>query len=222
VTGARDLRRSLAVYVVTSAGLAPGRGHVEVARAAIEGGAGAVQLRAPEIEERSGELLPLATGLSALCRARGVVFIVNDLVDVAIQSGADGVHLGQEDEAIGVRDRLGPDRVLGLSVETPEQAKEAERMGADYLGVTVFETKTKPEAKPAGLDGLRGIVAATHLPVVGVGGIDPSNAPQVLAAGAAGVAVVSAVGGAEDPVAVTRELVRVVRGLLGEQNPGSS
>lgn len=219
MTGARDLRRSLAVYVVTSAGLVPGRGHVEVARAAIEGGAETVQLRAPKIEDQSGELLPLATGLAALCRARDVVFIVNDLVDVAIQSGADGVHLGQEDAVVGVRDRLGSGRVLGLSVATAEQAKDAERIGADYLGVTVFETKTKPEAKPVGLDGLRGIVAVTHLPVVGVGGIDPANAPQVLAAGAAGVAVVSAVGGAEDPVAATRELVRVVRGFLGEQNP---
>ncbi|MGH2555454.1 MAG: thiamine phosphate synthase [Actinomycetota bacterium] len=217
--GVPDLRRSLAVYVVTSAGLVPGRGHVEVARAAIEGGAGAVQLRAPELEEQPGELLPLATGLAALCRARGVVFIVNDLVDVAIQSGADGVHLGQGDAVAGVKDPLGRDGVLGLSVETPDQAKEAERMGAGYLGVTVFETKTKPEAKPVGLDGLREIVTVTQLPVVGVGGIDPANAPQVLAAGAAGVAVVSAVGGAEDPVAATRELVRVVRGFLGEQNP---
>ena len=217
--GVPDLRRSLAVYVVTSAGLVPGRGHVEVARAAIEGGAGAVQLRAPELEEQPGELLPLATGLAALCRARGVLFIVNDRVDVAIQSGADGVHLGQGDAVLGVRDRLGRDGVLGLSVETPDQAKEAERMGAEYLGVTVFETKTKPEAKPVGLDGLRAIVVVTHLPVVGIGGIDPSNAPQVLAAGAAGVAVVSAVGGAEDPAGATRELVRVVRGFLGGQNP---
>ena len=220
--GARDLRRSLAVYVVTSAGLVPGRGHVEVARAAIEGGAGAVQLRAPELEDRPWELLPLATGIAALCRARGVVFIVNDLIDVAIESGADGVHLGQGDEVVGVKDRLGPDRVLGLSVETPEQAREAELMGADYLGVTVFETKTKPEATPLGLDGLRGIVAATALPVVGIGGIAASNAPEVLSAGAAGVAVVSAVGGAEDPVGATMELVRVVRGFFDEQNPGSS
>lgn len=220
--GPGDLRRSLAVYVVTSAELVPGRGHVDVARAAIEGGAGAIQLRAPEFEDRPGELLPMATGISAFCRARGVVFIVNDLVDLAVESGAAGVHLGQGDEVLGVTDRLGPDRVLGLSVETPEQAGEAERMGADYLGVTVFETVTKPEATPVGLDGLRGIAAATPLPVVGIGGIDASNARQVLSAGAAGVAVVSAVGAAPDPVEATRELVRVVRGFLGGQNPVSS
>jgi thiamine-phosphate pyrophosphorylase len=222
VTLKRDLRRSLAVYVVTSAGLSPGRGHVDVARAAIDGGAGALQLRAPELEDQPGELLPVATGLSALCRTRGVVFIVNDVVDVAIGSGADGVHLGQADDVAGVRERLGSDRVLGLSVETAEQAEESELMGADYLGVTVFETKTKPEAKPVGLDGLRRIAAATALPVVGIGGIDLSNAPEVLAAGAAGVAVVSAVGGAADPAEATRELVRVVTGFLDEQNPGSS
>jgi thiamine-phosphate pyrophosphorylase len=101
--------------------------------------------------------------------------------------------------------------VLGISVATPEQADAAERAGADYVGVTVFATPTKPDAVPIGLDGLRAIVEATSLPVVGVGGIDPSNAPEVLAAGAAGIAVVSAVGAAPDPVKATQELVELVR-----------
>lgn len=220
--GTRDLRRTLAVYVVTSDGLVPGRGHVDVAGAAMEGGAGAVQLRAPELKDRPEELLSLAKEVAVLRGERGVLFIVNDLVDVAVESGADGVHLGQGDEVGGARDRLGPDRVLGLSVEGPEQAREGERMGADYLAATVYGTRTKPEARPIGLEGLRAIVAATSLPVVGIGGIDASNAQEVLVAGAAGVAVVSAVGAAEDPVEATDELVRVVRGFFDDQNSGSS
>jgi thiamine-phosphate pyrophosphorylase len=216
----RDIRRSLALYVVTSSGLVPGRGHLDVARAAIEGGAGAIQLRAPELEDRPDELLSLATEMASLCRERGILSVVNDYVHVAIESRSGGVHLGQRDELEGARDRLGPARVLGVSVETPDQAGEAQRIGADYLGVTVFGSATKPEATPIGGEGLRAIVAATALPVVGIGGIDASNAREVLAAGAAGVAVVSAVGAAQDPVEATRELVRVVRDFLDEQTPG--
>jgi thiamine-phosphate diphosphorylase len=206
----QELRRALRVYVVTSAHLIPGRGHAEVAMAAIEGGAGAVQLRAPELRDRPDRLLALAAGLAGPCRERGVLFIVNNSIEVALESGADGVHLGQGDDPGRARERLGAGRVLGVSVESPQQARAAERMGADYLAVTVWATPTKPEAMAGGLAGLRAVVAATVLPVIGIGGIDASNAAQVLAAGAAGVAVVSAVGSAADPVAATRELSAVV------------
>ncbi len=205
----------LRVYVITSSGLAPGRGHVEVALAAIEGGASAVQLRAPELNDE--RLLPLAARLVDPCRDAGVLFVVNDRVDVAVRSGADGVHLGQGDDLEGARERLGPDRVLGISVRTPWQARAAERAGADYLGVTVWTTPTKPEAVAVGLEGLRAVVAATRLPVVGVGGITASNARRVLEAGAAGVAVVSAVGAAQDPVAATRQLVAAVTTSASER-----
>jgi thiamine-phosphate diphosphorylase len=206
----RDLRPSLAVYVVTSSGLVPGRDHVDVARAAVEGGAGTVQLRAPELADRPEELLVLAQEVAEICRSRGVLFIVNDVIDVAVRSGADGVHLGQDDEATSAREAIGPDRVFGLSVETPEQARTAEALGADYLGVTIFSTATKPEARPIRLEGLREIVEVTSLPVVAIGGVDASNAREVLSAGAAGLAVVSVVGEAEDPVRATRELVSAV------------
>jgi thiamine-phosphate pyrophosphorylase len=221
MTPLADLRRSLALYVVTSSGLVAGRGHVEVARAAVEGGATAIQLRAPDLETRPDELRRVGAEIAALCRTRGVLFIVNDLVDVAVEIGADGVHLGQGDELRGARGLLPPNRVLGVSVETVDQAREAERLGADYLGVTVFETATKPEATPSGLQGLGEIAVATPLPVVGIGGIDASNARDVLAAGAGGVAVVSAVGAAPDSVEATRELVRVVSGYLREHNSAS-
>ena len=203
----------LGVYVVTAAGLVPGRGHAEVAVGAIEGGANAVQLRAPE--HRDEELLPLARELAERCRERGVLFIVDDRLELALASGAAGVHLGQGDPWPEARARLGPELVLGVSVQDREQAAAAAAAGADYLGVTVFASATKPEAVPLGLEGMRVISAATRLPVVGIGGIDAANARQVLDAGAAGVAVVSAVAAAADPVAATRRLVAAVRGTTG-------
>lgn len=208
------LRDRLAVYVVTSSGLVAGRGHADVARAALEGGATALQLRAPELSHE--ELLPLASELAAGCRREGALFVVNDVVDVALESGADGVHLGQGDDLHAARDRLGPGRVLGISAATPEEARRAEELGGDYLGVTVWGTTTKPEALAVGLEGLRKIAAATALPVVGIGSVDASNASRVLEAGAGGVAVVSAVGAAPDPVAATRELAAAVEAFERE------
>ena len=203
----------LGVYVVTAAGLVPGRGHAEVAIGAIEGGANAVQLRAPG--HRDEELLPLAQELADRCGERGVLFIVDDRVELAMACGAAGVHLGQGDPWPEARERLGPDLVLGVTVEDTEQASAAEAAGADYLGVTVFATRTKPEAAPGGLGRVRQISGATRLPVVGIGGINASNARQVLDAGAAGIGVVSAVAAAPDPVAATRALVAAVRGTTG-------
>jgi thiamine-phosphate pyrophosphorylase len=197
------------VHVISSSGLVPGRGHIEVADAAIEGGADVVQLRAPELSDQ--ELLSVATEIERRCRRGHVLFVVNDRIDIAIAVEAGGAHVGQGDHPESARQRLGPRGVLGISVATPEQAGAAERAGADYVGVTVFATPTKREAVPIGLDGLRSIVESTSLRVVGVGGIDPSNARKVLATGAVGVAVISAVGSASDPVVATRRLVEAVR-----------
>jgi thiamine-phosphate pyrophosphorylase len=194
--------------VITSSGLVPRRGHREVAEAAIRGGAGAVQLRAPDLDDR--ELLPLAMVLRERCAAGNVMFVVNNRLDVAAASEADGAHVGQSDDIGGARRAIGPDAVLGVSVRGPDDVPAAEAAGADYLGVTVWETQTKPEARPLGLDGLSETARATTLPVVGIGGIDASNAGAVIAAGAAGVAVVSAVGAAEDPVRATIDLVVAV------------
>ena len=201
--------RRLAVYAVTSAVFGPGRDHRDVAAAAIAGGATAIQLRAPELLDE--ELLAAATDIADGCRRASVLFIVNDRVDVAIASGADGVHVGQDAAAAKIRQRLGPDGVLGVSVGTLSDVHEAELAGADYLGVTVWSTPTKPDAIPRGLEGFRDLAHATVLPVVGIGGIFASNGTLVLDAGAAGLAVISAVAAAPDPVAATRELVGVVR-----------
>ena len=204
----------LCVYVVTSDAF--GRTHEEVARAALEGGATAVQLRAKDIDDE--HLAPLAAAISARCRAVGALFVVNDRVEVALAVGAEGVHVGQSDELEGVRGRLGTEMILGVSVDDAEQARRAEAAGANYLGVTVWSTPTKPDARPRGLDGLRAVLDASALPVVGIGGIDVSNAAEVLAAGAIGVAVISAVAAAEDPTAATRGLTEVVaRWRAGER-----
>jgi thiamine-phosphate pyrophosphorylase len=206
-------RRSLSVYVITSSGFVPERGHLEVGLAAIEGGATAVQLRASSLGD--AELSRIARELAERARASGVVFIVNDRVRVAVRAGASGAHVGQGDDPVAARATLGPEAVLGVSVATPDEARGAEALGADYLGVTVWSTSTKPDAVGIGMSGLRAVVDATELPVVGVGGVGPHNAREVLRAGAAGVAVVSAVGAAPDPVAATAALATAVREELG-------
>jgi thiamine-phosphate pyrophosphorylase len=199
--------RSLVVYVVTSTGLVADRDHRDVALAAIAGGATAVQLRAPELTDE--DMTRLAQELAERCRAADVLFVVNDRVEVAASAGA-GAHVGQGDDPRAARDLLGRNAALGVSVSTVDEAIAAEDVGADYLGVTIWATPTKPEAEPRGLGGLRDIVKVAGLPVVGIGGIHAGNAHEVLAAGAAGVAVVSAVGTARDPVSATRELVDAV------------
>jgi thiamine-phosphate pyrophosphorylase len=199
--------RSLRVYVVTSSGGVPGRTHRDVAFAAVEGGATAVQLRAPELGD--DELRDVAVEIAQRCARDGVLFVVNDRPDIARQTGAAGVHVGRDDAPLEARDIFG-EGVLGISVDTPAEASVAVDAGADYLGVTVFATGTKSEARPLGLDGLRRIADTTDVPVVGIGGIDASNARDVLGAGATGVAVVSAVGAAGDPVEATRRLVDAI------------
>jgi thiamine-phosphate pyrophosphorylase len=199
--------RALRVYVVTSARFS-GRSHRDVAMAALQGGAGAIQLRAPELPD--DELLAVASGLAAACADAGALFVINDRPEITAAVGAAGAHVGRADDPSAARRLLGPDRVLGMSVDGGSQAHEAEDLGADYLGVTVWSTPTKPEATPGGLALVRTISTRSTLPVVGIGGIDAANAPSVLDAGAAGVAVISAVAAAPDPIEATRELLRVV------------
>ena len=207
--------RALDVYVVTTGTLVSGRAHGEIATAAIEGGAAAVQLRAPELDEQ--RLLPLAAAIGRMCGEAGVLFLIDDRVEVAVTCEAAGAHVGQRDDPGKARTRLGPERILGVSVGSIEEAREASEMGADYLGVTVWPTSTKPEAEPIGLDGVRRIVDAIELPVVGIGGIDATNAREVLDAGAAGVAVISAVAAADDPVEAVRELRLAVESFYEER-----
>jgi thiamine-phosphate pyrophosphorylase len=195
------------VYIVTDQQAAGERALPEIVRAAIQGGATAVQLRAKVATTR--EMVALGQALLAITRPASIPLIVNDRLDVALAIEADGAHVGQDDlPAAMARQLLGPERILGVSAETVAQAQQAERDGANYLGVgDVFGTPSKPDAgSPIGIDGLAATVRAVALPVVAIGGITLDNAPAVIAVGAVGVAVISAVVGAADPAAAARQL----------------
>jgi len=208
VTGAEMSRPvDYSLYLVTDRSLALGRGMVEVVAAAVQGGVTVVQIREKGTGTR--EFLALAQALKALLDPSGIPLIVNDRLDLALACDAAGVHLGQEDMPCDIARRvLGPKRLLGVSVSDPEEARRAEAEGADYLGVSpVFDTPTKRDTPRAtGLDGLRRIRAATALPLVAIGGLSAANAAAVMAAGADGIAVVSALMSAPDPRVAAREL----------------
>ena len=199
--------RDWRVYVLTDSRADRERSPREIAEAAIRGGATAVQLRMKD--EPARRIVEAARQIAPLCRAAGVTFIVNDRADVAMIAGADGVHVGQDDLPAGtVRVLAGRDTVIGVSAATAGEAVAAERAGADYLGVgAVFATATKADAgPPVGLDRLREIRLAVRLPVVGIGGITADNAAAVIRAGAAGVAVITAVTLADDMAAAVRRI----------------
>jgi len=185
--------------VITDPGLAPGRDHVAIAAAALAGGADMIQLR-----DKTGslrDLLPQARSIHALCRSRGALFIVNDRVDLALATDADGAHVGQEDlPAASARRLLGPRRLLGVSTHSLAQAEAARQAGADYIGFgPMFATGTKDTGyEPRGLNALRGIRRAVSLPILAIGGITLENATLVIEAGAAAPAVISAVVAAAD------------------------
>jgi thiamine-phosphate pyrophosphorylase len=201
------------LYLVTDRDLSRGRGTLEVVQAAVRGGVTLVQLRDKRAD--AGELADQARQLLAWLRPRGVPLIVNDRLDVALDAGADGVHLGQDDAPLAeARTRLGAGALIGVSVADEAQARQAAGGGADYLGVSpVWTTPTKPELQQAvELSGLRAIRRAVDLPLVGIGGINAGNAARVIRAGADGVAVVSALTMAEDVEAAARALRRAVDG----------
>ena len=195
-------------YLVTQGDLHE-RGTRATVEAAIEGGIDVVQLREKHASAR--ERYELGLELREVTREAGVPLVVNDRIDLAAAIDADGVHLGDDDLPVGVaRERLGSDAIVGRSVSTPAGAQEAERAGADYLGVgAVFATATKETRESEseiGLDAVRAVREATDLPFVGIGGITAENAGSVLRAGADGVAVVSAIAAADDPTTATESL----------------
>ena len=202
------------VYLVTAADLSAGRTTVEIVDAAIRGGVDVVQLREKTATAR--ERYEIGIELRERTRAAGVPLVVNDRIDLAAAIDADGVHLGDSDLPIPVaRDQLGSDAIVGRSVSTPAAARDAEQAGADYLGVgAVYTTSSKdtdPEQTAIGPERVRDIRDAVEIPCVGIGGITPDNAGEVIAASADGVAVISAITAADDPTAATRRLADAVR-----------
>ncbi|KUO91569.1 MAG: thiamine phosphate synthase [Thermocladium sp.] len=175
------------------------RSHVEAARIFLEGGSRIIQYRRKSGSIR--EMMEEAKAVGRLCREYGAVFIVDDRVDVAILSDADGVHVGVEDAPVAeVRKRFGG-LIIGASASSISEAMQGEAGGADYLGVgSVFPSPTKPDYEVLGIDGLRRIIQAIHVPAYAIGGITLDKVPLIKEAGAWGVAVISAVLDAEDPV----------------------
>lgn len=206
------LRRRLVgvrLYLVTDAA-ASHRRTLEVVEAATDGGADAVQLRRKG--DDSLEQLRLAERCRERCVGAGVLFIVDDRLDIAMAVDADGVHLGQGDLPIDAARRLWPGRIVGRSTHGPVQAQQAIAEGADYLGVgPVWATPTKPGRPAAGLEYVRWAVTNVPIPWVAIGGIDEATVDEVAAAGAPAVAVVRALGDAADPAAVARRLRDRVR-----------
>jgi thiamine-phosphate pyrophosphorylase len=201
------------VYLVTQADRSGSHSTVDAVEAAIRGGVDVVQLR--EKERPARERYELGLELRELTREASVPLIVNDRIDLARAVDADGVHLGDEDLPVAVaREQLGESAVIGRSVSTPDAARAAAAAGADYLGVgAVFRTDSKdtaPEETGIGLAAVRAVDGATDLPFVGIGGVTVGNAADVVAAGADGVAVISAITAADDPEAATRQLAAAV------------
>jgi len=201
----------VSLYVVTDPVMIGERRLEDVCREALEAGVRVFQLRDKQASTRS--LIEQAVRLKRLAESYGATFLVNDRADVAAVSGAHGVHVGQDDMPLDeARQMLGRHTVIGVSVQTPGEARAAEKGGADYLAANlVFETPTKTDVEGnIGLDGVRRLRAASGLPLVAIGGIKAENAASVVAAGADGVAVVSAVMTAKDVKKACWELIDAV------------
>lgn len=203
------------LYLVTDRKLAGARGLAGIVREAIAGGVTLVQLREKSLPHAT--FVKEACALAEICHTQGVPLIINDDIDVAIEAGADGVHLGQSDASPEeARARLGPEAIIGLSIENAAQACAAATLDIGYLAASpVFATPTKTDtARPLGLDGLRTLRRCCDKPLVAIGGINLSNALTVLQAGADGIAVVSAIMAAADPRQTARDFV-ALRSQLG-------
>ncbi len=199
------------LYVITDEGLSKGLKHAEIARLAIAGGADAIQLRDKGMD--SIELTPCALEIRELTKNAGVLFIVNDRLDLALASHADGVHLGQDDLPVRIaRPLCPPGFIIGVSAGTAEEAARAEQDGADYIGLgPICHTSSKNDAGPVcGLDIIRDVKKRVSIPVVAIGGIGPSNVREVIRAGADGIAVISAVVSQDDVAEAARRLKSII------------
>ena len=205
---------ALLLYAVTDRLWLAGRRLIDVVEESLDGGVTMVQLREKDLAE--DQFLEEAKELQTLCRRRHIPYIVNDNVDIAKAMDADGVHVGQSDmEALDVRAKLGPDKIIGVSAQTVEQALLAERHGADYLGVgAVFPTGSKDDAEDVSYDTLKAICKAVSIPVVAIGGISHANVAQLAGSGICGVAVISAIYAARDIKSAAADLKSATREML--------
>ena len=208
-------KETMLLYAVTDRAWTGKQTLYQQVECALKGGVTCVQLREKDLPE--AEFLAEAREIGALCRSYGVPFIINDNVEIALACGADGVHVGQSDmEAGRVRAAVGEGMMIGVSARTVEEALTAQRAGADYLGVgAVFSTSTKLDAEAVSRQTLRDICAAVDIPVAAIGGISKDNILELSGAGIDGVALVSAIFGAEDIEGRCRELKELARRAAG-------
>ncbi len=206
---------NLLLYAVTDRAWTGEKSIGQQIEEAIKAGVTLVQLREKNMAET--EFIEEARRVKALTSRYGIPLIINDSVEVALASGADGVHVGQGDlDAAKVREMLGQDKILGVTAKTVEQALRAQAQGADYLGSgAVFGSATKTDACPMPLERLREITAAVSIPVVAIGGINQDNIMKLAGSGVAGAAVVSGIFGAEDIGAAVRSLRRSAEMITG-------
>lgn len=218
----RDLRlyllmgRLSGLYVITDEELRPGRTHIEIAEAALAGGAKIIQIRDKHASDR--KFYETALRMREMTERAGALLFVNDRVDVAASVGADGVNIGRTDIPVdAARALLGHEAIIGVSADSLQQAVDARNDGADYIGFgPIFATTTKPDAGPvSGLEILRKVCREISLPVVAIGGINLENIGSVAASGAACAAVVSAVVCAPDMINATAELAREFQQFIG-------
>ena len=199
-------KKDLLLYAVTDRHWLNGRSLNEVVKESLDGGVTFVQLREKELDDET--FLKEAKELQSLCGEYHVPFVINDNVDIAMKINADGVHVGQSDmEAGDVRSKLGPDKIIGVSAATVEQAVLAEKRGADYLGVgAVFPTGSKDDAVDVSHETLKAICEAVSIPVIAIGGISKKNIHELAGSGICGVAVISAIYAAGDIKKAAQEL----------------
>ena len=200
---------NLRLYLVTDEACLRYANLLDAVEEALQAGVTLVQYR--DKKGLGKEMLQKAVALRILCHRYHILLIVNDRLDVALLSGADGVHLGQDDLPVEEARRLtGPDFIIGATAHNVQEALAAQAAGADYLGCgAVFATETKHDTVPLGLEGLRAIRKAVHIPIAGIAGVTAKNYRQVLATGADGAAVVSAILGTEDITTAVKAFLEV-------------
>ena len=207
-----DVLSEVQLYVIADKTLCRDKNVEDVVVQAIEGGAQMIQYRDKESDDDG--FVKLASQLRNRCKDASVPFIINDRVDAALITDADGVHVGDEDLSIGeARDILGPDKIIGKTARTVQQAIAAEREGADYVGLgPVFPTDSKQIDGPIGMGVIRSASQALKIPLFAIGGINLSNLDQLLQAGSRRIAVISAVVSSDDVKSSANELLRKLRG----------
>lgn len=207
-------KKELILYAVTDRHWLGDETLYDQVKKALDGGATFVQLREKKLDRE--DFLAEALEIQKLCKKYGVPFVINDEVSIAKDIDADGVHVGQSDmEAMDVRKVLGPDKILGVSAQTVEQAITAEKHGADYLGVgAVFATGSKDDADDVSHETLKAICEAVSIPVIAIGGITKDNVSELAGSGICGVAVISAIFGQNDIKKATEDLKASVEKML--------